>query len=114
MDFPGTDLEIKIMLSTGGRGSRNAFACSIFSRFVRHTRVGRDPVGFPGLAAIVRKRLFEAAGIGGDVRNDKADINGAAIERFLSKNSPRPFLNSPMVGWLNVPLLLFAKFRLHW
>src|ERR1051326_5537043 len=83
MDFPGTDLEIKIMLSTGGRGSRNAFACSIFSRFVRHTRVGRDPVGFPGLAAIVRKRLFEAAGIGGDVRNDKADINGAAIERFL-------------------------------
>src|ERR1700677_1759168 len=31
-----------------------------------------------------------------------------------SKNSPRPFLNSPIVGWLRRPLLLFAKFRLHW
>jgi hypothetical protein len=31
-----------------------------------------------------------------------------------SKNSPRPFLNSPIVGWLTVPARLFEKFRLHW
>src|SRR6266851_7112353 len=31
-----------------------------------------------------------------------------------SKNSPRPFLNSPTVGWLNTPPLLAAKLRLHW
>src|SRR5258708_7556716 len=30
------------------------------------------------------------------------------------KNSPRPLLNSPMVGGLKVPLLLPAKFKLHW
>src|SRR5262249_20069706 len=30
------------------------------------------------------------------------------------KNSPRPFLNSPIVGWLMVPPLLLAKLRLHW
>src|SRR5215831_18614870 len=30
------------------------------------------------------------------------------------KNSPRPFLNSPSVGWLMVPPLLLAKLRLHW
>src|SRR6185295_16423913 len=31
-----------------------------------------------------------------------------------SKNSPRPFLNSPTVGTLSVPLLLLAAWRLHW
>src|SRR5581483_10357926 len=31
-----------------------------------------------------------------------------------SKNSPRPFLNSPTVGWPRVPTLLFAKLMLHW
>jgi serine/threonine protein kinase len=30
-----------------------------------------------------------------------------------SKNSPRPFLNSPIAGWLSVPVLLLAKLRLH-
>ena len=30
-----------------------------------------------------------------------------------SKNSPRPPLNSPIVGWLKAPPLLLAKLRLH-
>src|ERR1700730_7070880 len=30
-----------------------------------------------------------------------------------SKNSPRPSLDSPIVGWLRVPLLLLEKLRLH-
>src|SRR5437870_11847165 len=31
-----------------------------------------------------------------------------------SKNSPRPSLNSPIIGLLITPSLLFAQFRLHW
>src|SRR5437667_10095158 len=31
-----------------------------------------------------------------------------------SKNSPRPSLNSPIIGLLSMPSLLFAQFRLHW
>src|SRR6266487_1291823 len=30
------------------------------------------------------------------------------------KNSPRPFLNSPIVGGSSVPLALLEKLRLHW
>src|SRR5262249_38529009 len=30
------------------------------------------------------------------------------------KNSPRPFLKPPIVGWLRAPLWLLAKLRLHW
>src|SRR4030095_8094581 len=30
-----------------------------------------------------------------------------------SKNSPRPFFNSPIVGRLRLPLMLLEKFRLH-
>jgi len=33
---------------------------------------------------------------------------------IAAANSPHPFLNSPMVGWLIVPPLLLAKLRLHW
>src|SRR5258705_1310328 len=44
--------------------------------------------------------------------------NRTKIARPLSvswlKNSPRPFLNSPIVGRLRLPLLLLAKLRLHW
>src|SRR5258708_35567026 len=36
------------------------------------------------------------------------------IRGSWSKNSPRPFLNSPIMGWLTVPPLLLAKLRLHW
>src|SRR5262245_12776900 len=31
-----------------------------------------------------------------------------------SKNSPRPSLNSPIIGLLITPSLLFAQLRLHW
>src|SRR3989441_2393990 len=36
------------------------------------------------------------------------------LECSRSKNSPRPFLNSPIAGWLRVPSRLFAKTMLHW
>src|SRR5260370_16583782 len=32
----------------------------------------------------------------------------------VSKNSPRAFLNSPIVGGPMVPPLLVAQYRLHW
>src|SRR4029453_5676472 len=31
-----------------------------------------------------------------------------------SKNSPRPSLNSPIIGLFITPSLLFAQFRVHW
>ena len=42
-----------------------------------------DPVYFPGLAPIIRERLFKTAGSWGDVRNNKSNQDGAAIERIL-------------------------------
>jgi hypothetical protein len=44
--------------------------------------------------------------------------NRTRIDRPLNvswlKNSPRPFLNSPIDGCVSVPSLMFAKLRLHW
>lgn len=45
--------------------------------------VYRDPVHFPRLTAIVRKRLFEAARIRRNVRYDKPNEDGTAIQCFL-------------------------------
>src|SRR5713101_236184 len=54
-----------------------------FIRFVFHPRVCRDPVDFPSLASIIRKRLFKAARIRGDVRDNKSNKNGPAVQCFL-------------------------------
>src|SRR4030095_9413244 len=35
------------------------------------------------------------------------------VKSSWSKNSPRPSLNSPIIGLLKTPSLLFAQFRLH-
>src|SRR6185295_15052166 len=48
-----------------------------------HSGVYRDPVYFPGLAAIIRERLFKPARIRSDVRNNKANKDGSTIERLL-------------------------------
>src|SRR5262249_55621673 len=54
-----------------------------FVRFVFHPRVRRDPVHFPSLASIIRKCLFKATRIWGDVRDNKSNKNGPAVHCFL-------------------------------
>jgi len=43
----------------------------------------------------------------------KRTRTGRPLKSSWSKNSPRPFLNSPTVGVPSVPPLLLAKFKLH-
>jgi len=50
-----------------------------------HPGVGRDPVYFPGLASIIRECLFKTARIRSDVRNNKSNKDGSAIECFLTE-----------------------------
>src|ERR1700735_5404149 len=54
-----------------------------FVRFNLHPCVGCDPIHFPGLAAVVRKRLFKVARIRSDVRDNKSNKDGSGIECFL-------------------------------
>jgi hypothetical protein len=63
-----------------------------FIRFVFHPRVCRDPVDFPSLASIFRKRLFKAARIRGDVRYDKSNKDGSAVQCFLVEKLATPIL----------------------
>src|SRR5271167_717126 len=37
-----------------------------------------------------------------------------SLNGSISKNSPSPFLNSPIVGTPRVPSVLLAELRLHW
>src|SRR6266498_2593607 len=53
-------------------------------------------------------------GVMSDITNRTRTVRPLGPDGSVSKNSPRPFLNSPIVGWLRVPPLLLAKFRLHW
>ncbi len=78
-------------------------------RLIFHPRVCRDPVHFPGLASIVRECLFETARIRSDARDYKPNKDGSALSVSWSKISPRPFLNSPIVGWLMAPPLLLVS-----
>src|SRR6202012_942450 len=45
--------------------------------------VHRNPVDFPGLAAVVREGLLEAARIGGNVRPDVPYQDAPAVDRLL-------------------------------
>src|SRR5260370_37222804 len=54
-----------------------------FVRFIFHPCVRRDPVHFPSLASIIRERLFKMARIRSDVRNNKSNKDGSAIQCFL-------------------------------
>src|SRR6185436_2974779 len=60
--------------------SRRSGSCELP---VDHPRVDGDPVHFPGFAAVVRKRLLEAARALGDVGDDEPDEDRAAVERLL-------------------------------
>src|SRR5437762_13129787 len=48
-----------------------------------YSRVDRDPVHFPGLAAVFGESLFETTGIRFDVGNDKADQDRPSVTGFL-------------------------------
>src|SRR5258708_4272542 len=50
-----------------------------FVRFIFHPCLVRNPVDFPGFAAIIRERLFKVGGIRGDVRPNKSNQDGSAI-----------------------------------
>src|SRR5258708_20188109 len=90
------------------------------ARFVSsicHPGEGRDPVHLPGLAAILRERLFKAEGLRGDVRKNKSHLDGSAVERFLVVELAAPILEPaahglaqcavPSAGPLAFPLLAF-------
>src|SRR5262249_48794883 len=53
------------------------------ARPVFHPCVYRDPVYFPGLAAIGRECLFKSARIWSDVGYNKSNKDGAPIKHFL-------------------------------
>src|SRR5258708_21772138 len=80
VNFPGADLEVKIVLPS--RGSR-LMAGSGRLRFICHACVGRDPVYFPSPASIVREGLLKTAGIRRDVRYNEPNKDGSAIQCFL-------------------------------
>jgi hypothetical protein len=48
-----------------------------------HTRVDRDPIYFPGLAAVCGERLLDLAGFCFDVRDDEAHQDRASVEILL-------------------------------
>src|SRR5262249_41367098 len=50
---------------------------------VLHPRVDGDPVRLPGLPAVVRERLLEAAGVRRDLRDHEADEDRAAAQHLL-------------------------------
>lgn len=52
--------------------------------FLADPRLVRDPVDFPGLAAIVRKRLFKVRHIRVGVRPDKSNLDQFAVEGVLA------------------------------
>ncbi len=66
-------------------GTENAEVAQRKPWSLLHSRVYSDPIQFPGLAAIIRKRLFKPARIGSDVRDDKSNKDGSTIQRFLVK-----------------------------
>src|SRR5712692_8169514 len=50
-----------------------------FDRFIFHPCLVRNPVDFPGLAAIIRERLLKVGRIRGDIRPNKSNQDGSAI-----------------------------------
>jgi hypothetical protein len=52
-------------------------------------------------------------GIGGNFSDHEPHQDDRAIVDLLVKELPLPFLNSPIVGWLIVPLPTPEKLRLH-
>src|SRR5262249_58087002 len=73
---------VEFALAGNGRGTR-LNAGLRFIQLAFDSRVGCDPVNFPGFAAIIGECLLEVAGIWSDVRNHKSNQNCPAIQRFL-------------------------------
>jgi hypothetical protein len=76
-------------------------------------RVGRNPVHFPSLAVVIGESLLVMSRLFRDIENDEPHQDATSVERFLTEELARPFLNSPTVGVLNVPLLMLEKLRLR-
>jgi hypothetical protein len=66
------------------KGNSECGQCSVrFARIIVHPGVYRDPVHFPSLTSINREGLFKAARIRSDVRDNKSNKDGSAIQWFL-------------------------------
>src|SRR4029453_5502682 len=86
MSFPGTDMEIEIMLSTVRLGRRRWKLCFrrgglFFGIFLTHE--SHDPIRLPSLASVIRECLFKAARIRSDVPKPISRENHSAIEFLL-------------------------------
>src|SRR5580698_6298950 len=77
------------------------------------SRQRRHKVWLPSFASVIRERLFKMVGIWSDVRKDVSNQIVLPLNGSWSINSPRPFLNSPIMGRFMVPSLLLAKLKLH-
>jgi len=79
------------------------------ARLIFHPYVCRNPVHFPSLAAVVRGRPVRNARIRSDVRDDKPNIDGSALNVSWSKKLAAAIFEVANRGWLRVPSLLFEK-----
>src|ERR1700719_1688715 len=71
------------------------------SRFIRsivHPRLVRNPIHFPGLAAILRERLFKVRRIRVGVRPNKSNEDRLAIERVLGVKLAAAILKFAYLG----------------
>ena len=84
-----------------GRAEKITWRQSALPPALRHLLacIRRDPVHFPGLAAIIRESLFKAARSRRDVRDDKAHKDGPAVERFLVEKLAASILELTDRGW---------------
>ena len=60
-----------------------------------HTRVNRDPVNFPRLAAVFREGLLKSARIRRNVRYHEPDKDGAAVQCLLIKKLASSLVKPP-------------------
>src|SRR4030095_2761142 len=86
MSFPGTDMEIEIILSTVTLGRRRLKLCLrcgglFFGRSL--TCESHHPICFPSLGSIICECLFKSARIRSDVRKNISREDHSAVEFFL-------------------------------
>src|ERR1700691_3409769 len=71
-----------------------------FVRFIRHACLIRNPIYFPGFAAIVRERLFEVRRTRGQVRPNISNEDDLAINRILGEEFAASVLEFADLGWV--------------
>src|SRR5215471_13766833 len=104
-----------MVTSRGSARPQNPNCCDAVLLSGLHPCVVRDPVNFPSLTAVIGERLFEVTGIRGNVGNDEAHQDGAAIQSFLivelaaaipefpdGRHADRP---GPAIGEVEAPLV---------